>query len=137
MYLYFEDQYIHCHILKQNLYQKPIFLIGDLNLLHPLGFFNNEPFVYQYITDSLRFSDAADLKQSIQLTYDPENNKYANLWYNRDYGRQQFDYSLFRLPDRYVLKVSDQKVVFNSGFLLSDHYGYYFSGSISKIRSDR
>jgi len=129
-------KYIEKVCRERHVFNKPTFFVGDFNILHPQlcksYSYDTTPFVYHYLIDSLQFTDAVDLIRDKELTYDPEKNKYANLWYNRSYGRQRFDYILFRIPNGYGIKTLNRKVIFNSGFLLSDHFGYYFTSSLIK-----
>ena len=115
-------------IEDERLHDRPIFLMGDLNSVHPGIARADERYAaseaYRFLTESLGFVETAYVLTDRDHTYDPETNGYADLWYNGVEGRQKLDYVLYRLPSGFQMRVLHHRVVLDDEPLLSDHYGF-------------
>ena len=113
---------------EHDLRDRPIFLVGDLNSVHPAVAQADARYprseAYDFLTGSLGFVDTASEVGDGDRTYDPAANRYAGLWYNRVEGGQKLDYILYRPPPGFEIRVVQQRVVLNGEPLLSDHYGF-------------
>ena len=101
----------------------PTFLCGDLNSLHPDLSDNPETCqIYNYLVDSLSFSDFGQKLNIDDITYDVNNEYTQNFLYNTKVS-SKFDYILFYIPENYSLKPVEEKVAFDKEEMFSDHYG--------------
>ena len=124
--------YLQTIIEKPNLSGKPIFLLGDLNFIHPSLVSENQVFkdtsCFEFVKNTMRFTPSKSHLNIDDLTCSPNENPYCNP----KIQSQKLDYIFFRIPKKWEIRVKKCGRVFDQDPILSDHFGWQTTFEIRK-----
>ena len=116
-------KYMHELLANRNILSHEVFLLGDLNVIHPsIAEERSQPRskVYDYIVAEMGFMDSAPIVTKAEHTVDRAKNRYSS----DKNGSQKLDYCFHRSPSKNNYHLDKTEILFAGAERISDHMGW-------------